>query len=143
MVNQADNNGWTPLHIAAENGRLAVAGHLLARGAEVSAGNKDGWRPLHLAAREGHAAAAKLLVARGADVAARTRSGATPLDLATRHRSREWEALAAFLGRATLAEGAQSKGARLLVVDVAADVISVEAGGVETLDLRVHAASRL
>jgi hypothetical protein len=46
----------------------------------------------------------------------RTKSGATPLDLATRHRSREWEALAAFLGRASLAEGAQPKGARLTAI---------------------------
>jgi ankyrin repeat protein len=102
--------------MAAEGGHAEAAELLVRARASVGGATNTAETPLHLAAREGHAAAAKLLVARGADVAARTRSGATPLDLATRHRSHEWEALAAFLGRASLAEGAQSKGARLLAI---------------------------
>ena len=115
-VDAQDHDGATPLHTAAEGGHAEAAELLVRARANVSSVTNTEETPLHVAAREGHVAAAKLLVARGADIQMRTKSGATPLDLATRHRSREWEALAAFLGRASLAEGAQPKGARLTAI---------------------------
>ena len=115
-VDAQDHDGATALHMAAEGGHAEAAELLVRARANVGSATNTEETPLHVAAREGHAAAAKLLVARGADVQIRTKSGATPLDLATRHRSHEWEALAAFLGRASLAEGAQPKGARLLAI---------------------------
>ena len=114
----APADGGEPIHAAAQGRSAETLALLLARGADVHARSSEqhGHTALHAAALHGRLAAVKLLVARGADVQIRTKSGTTPLDLATRHRSREWEALAAFLRRASLAEGAQPKGARLLAI---------------------------
>ena len=111
-----DHDGAAALHMAAEGGDASAAELLVRARANVGGITHTEETPLHVAAREGHAAAAKLLVARGANVQAHTKSGATPLEVATRHRSREWEELAAFLGRASLAEGRSAKGARLLAI---------------------------
>ncbi|XP_031516240.1 protein phosphatase 1 regulatory subunit 12C [Papio anubis] len=48
-VNQADNEGWTPLHVAASCGYLDIARYLLSHGANIAAVNSDGDLPLDLA----------------------------------------------------------------------------------------------
>ena len=54
-VNTADNDGWTPLHVAAaEVGRMDIAQFLVDRGADVHAADNDGWTPLHNVARYGN-----------------------------------------------------------------------------------------
>ncbi len=49
-VNARDNDGGTPLHMAAAEGHKDVAELLLANKAEVNAKDNDGRTPLHLAA---------------------------------------------------------------------------------------------
>jgi len=53
-VNSADDDGYTPLHWAAENGYLPFAKLLLSKGADPGAATRDGWTPLDLARTEGH-----------------------------------------------------------------------------------------
>ena len=53
--------GWTPLHVAANEGNIAVARVLLAHGAEVNAQDNWGGTPLRLAADKGHKEVADLL----------------------------------------------------------------------------------
>ena len=83
-VNVARGDGLTPLHLAAENGHLAVAEALVAAGAAIDAGTRIGrYTPLHVAARAGRGAVALRLLEAGADPNARTtNSGVTALHLA-------------------------------------------------------------
>jgi ankyrin repeat protein len=53
-VNSADDEGYTPLHWAAENGFVPFAKLLLSKGADPGAATRDGWTPLDLAKTEGH-----------------------------------------------------------------------------------------
>ncbi len=47
-------DGNTPLHRAAENGKLDVVKYFVENGADAKAANKDGKTPLHCAAENGH-----------------------------------------------------------------------------------------
>ncbi len=79
-----DDEGWTPLHWAAEsNEKPAVAALLLARGADIEARDDDGFTPLHVAAANNpEPAVAAILIDCGADIAARADKGSTPLHAA-------------------------------------------------------------
>ena len=62
-------DGFTPLHVAAEWGRIGVVRVLLAHGADVNALGQGRYRmvpPLHLAETEGRTEAADLLREAGA-----------------------------------------------------------------------------
>ncbi|XP_072012891.1 protein phosphatase 1 regulatory subunit 12C isoform X2 [Engystomops pustulosus] len=48
-VNQADNEGWTPLHVAASCGYMEIAEYLLKHSANIAAVNSDGDVPLDIA----------------------------------------------------------------------------------------------
>jgi hypothetical protein len=63
-VNQANNNGATPLFIASQNGHASVCDLLLGHGAEVNQANNDGATPLWIASQNGHASVCDLLLAR-------------------------------------------------------------------------------
>ena len=77
-----DENGKTPLHLAAGNGRLEVVRFLLDAGVSCEIQNPFGGPPLHVAASQNHPDVARLLIARGAKVDARRRQGnATPLHI--------------------------------------------------------------
>jgi len=75
---------YTPLHVAAEEGRVDVARVLIEHGAQINDGNvKGGYTPLHLAAMGGHVEVAKHLVERGANVnKKRPEDRSTPLHIA-------------------------------------------------------------
>ena len=81
-VNEADREGLTPLHIAAERNDAKVMTVLIGAGARVDAADPDGFTPLHLAAREGNREAVELLLSRGADLKIHNHDGQTPLHLA-------------------------------------------------------------
>ncbi len=81
-VNAAGDNGYTALHIAADEGHANVAEFLLANGADVNATSKNGYTPLHLAVLEGHRDVVEVLLAHGADVNPHDWEGKTPLRLA-------------------------------------------------------------
>jgi uncharacterized protein len=65
-VDTRDEDGYTPLHAAAENGCLAVLHFLLERGAEVNPCMASGETPLDLAIAAGHKETAEVLRRRGA-----------------------------------------------------------------------------
>ncbi len=72
-----------PLHSAAAGHHLAVAGALIAAGADVDARQEGGYTALHAAAQHGDRALIDLLTASGADLAMRTDEGKTAAELAT------------------------------------------------------------
>ncbi|MHC5062568.1 MAG: ankyrin repeat domain-containing protein [Planctomycetota bacterium] len=75
-VSQAQGDGMTALHWAAERGDLDMLQLLLGSGADVEAGTRIGaYRPLHLASRAGRGEAVLILLNAGADVAAASTVG--------------------------------------------------------------------
>jgi len=78
-VNKKDEQGQTPLHHAAHDGKKEVAVVLLERGAKVNAKDDEGRTPLHLASKNGHAPLVDLLLAKKAQVNSRDKNSRTPL----------------------------------------------------------------
>ena len=60
-----DNNGQTPVMVAAENGDVAIFKLLLDTGSEVEIESRGGWTPLQLAVFNGHERVEQLLVIHG------------------------------------------------------------------------------
>jgi ankyrin repeat protein len=58
------NDGWTPLHLASQEGHVKMAEILIQMGADVCSLTKNGWTPLHSASQEGHVKIAELLIQR-------------------------------------------------------------------------------
>jgi ankyrin repeat protein len=83
--------GWTPLHWAADRGRLETARLLLERGAEVDSREDRGTTPLFSAVWRGHLDLVEPLLEAGADVNACASDGETPLHRVpwSRHRGPE------------------------------------------------------
>ena len=81
-----NNSGRTPMHKAAELGRLEIAKLLVSAGANVNSvtDSKQKLTPLHLAAKSGKRGAEvlKLLLSKGANVNALSHKNQTALDLA-------------------------------------------------------------
>ena len=74
--------GWTPLHHAANGGRVGVCGVLVGAGAELDAATSLGRTALHYAAYYGHTRVCELLVGHGASVGAVDGDGRTASDYA-------------------------------------------------------------
>ncbi len=104
-VNEKDNEGMTPLHLAAMNGHHEVAVWLVTNGADMNSTNKNDATPLHCAAEEGRCEVAVFMISRGADINARDNDGSTPLHLACAK------------GRKEAAELLVSKGADIAAID--------------------------
>lgn len=79
-----DDEGLTPLHVAAVRGRVEALPALLAAKVDVNASDKVNRTPLHYAAQGGHKAVIEQLLARGATVDAKDQLGETPLHVAAR-----------------------------------------------------------
>jgi ankyrin repeat protein len=99
----AQNKGWTVLHVAASEGHEAVVQLLLEKGADINAQNQ-GWTALHVAASKGHEAVVQLLLEKGADINAQNKG---------------WTALywAAFKGHEAVVQLLLEKGADVEVKD--------------------------
>ncbi len=82
LVSSKDNNGGTPLHMAALGGHKDIVELLVANKADVNAKNNYGMTPLHVSAIFNHKDVAELLLANKADVNAKNGDGDTPLNLA-------------------------------------------------------------
>ncbi|MBU1248470.1 MAG: ankyrin repeat domain-containing protein [Proteobacteria bacterium] len=75
----SDRNGWTPLAVAAKNGRTDVAVYLLELGVHPDGAPSAAYSPLHWACAEDKEQTAALLVQRGANVNSLGPKGETPL----------------------------------------------------------------
>ncbi|KAM9734146.1 ankyrin repeat and protein kinase domain-containing protein 1 [Menidia menidia] len=81
-----DEDRWTPIHFAAQNGDERSVRLLLDKGAAADAREKDGWTPLHLACQNGHETVVRLLLSRLSEEAVAEREklrGRTALHLAS------------------------------------------------------------
>ena len=79
-VNQTDNSGFTPLHLAArQHYSPDMVGSLLERGSQVHAKNAEGQTALHEAASASEVSNAKTLIHYGASIYAKDSKGRTPL----------------------------------------------------------------
>jgi cytohesin len=81
-LNAKNEGGWTPLHLAALNGRVDIVATLLEHGADPNVQDKFSRTPLHLAALNGHIDVVRLLLEHGADPNAKDEGGWTPLHYA-------------------------------------------------------------
>lgn len=73
---------YSPLFVAAHQGRGLAVETLLEHGAGIAARNEHGWNAMHAAASQGHLDTVKLLVARGLSVADETALGDNALVVA-------------------------------------------------------------
>jgi hypothetical protein len=78
LLEEADQYGWQPLHLACLAGDFNIIGLLLAAGANVHATDRRGRTPLHLAAESATPDNSRLLLLFGASTRTRDHSGRRP-----------------------------------------------------------------
>jgi ankyrin repeat protein/tetratricopeptide (TPR) repeat protein len=66
FINARDENGSTPLHLAAAKGNKEILWMLINQGADINTRDIDGFTPMELAAQKGHTAVVQLLQGMGA-----------------------------------------------------------------------------
>lgn len=97
MINMADTNSFTPLHLAVIGDRADVTTALLKHGANINARTTNGRSPLMYAAGGGRKAEVEILLANGADASLKDEAGKTALDFA---REGHWTEVVAMLQNA-------------------------------------------
>ena len=85
----ADERGWTPAYVAAQNGHTAVLKALIGAGCDVNASREDGAAPALIAAEKGHGETLEALVAAGCDVDHANGEGWTPALFAAQENQTE------------------------------------------------------
>ncbi len=85
-INQPEDDGLTPLHLAAEHCHTNVVVLLLDRGADINITERDNATPLHLAAQEGCTDVVLILINRGAKLNLQDNQKRTPLK-----RAEQWQ----------------------------------------------------
>ncbi|MFP3026050.1 MAG: ankyrin repeat domain-containing protein, partial [Wolbachia sp.] len=80
-VDEADKNGWTPLHYAAKFDQLEVAKFLIEKGANINAADTStiGEKPIHVAAENNSKNIIEFLISKGVSVNDTDKDGRTPL----------------------------------------------------------------
>jgi len=89
MLSERDDNGKTPLEMAAILGRMDILKELLARGAECNQQTKSGYTALHHAACWGKIECLKALVDKGANLQLRTQNGERAREAGERYNQAE------------------------------------------------------
>ena len=84
-IDTTNDDGWTPLHIAARYNNAEVADKLIAANANVNATDDDGKTPLHIAAEYNSTEVTDKLIAANVHVNATDKNGQTPLHNAARY----------------------------------------------------------
>jgi cytohesin len=141
LANAKDEDGETPLHIAAQMGDVELVELLLENTKDVNTPDESGATPLHLAAGSGQKEVAELLLAKKADVNARDNGDQTPLHFAVAPDPSQ------FFSDPTLgtAGGAVDISSRLevvkLLLDNKADVNARDGGGKTPLHIAVASGS--
>lgn len=82
-VSLKNENGNTPLHIAALNGQVDVVKFLVGKEANINEPNKLGITPLYQAVKNGYSIIAELLIINGAQLNTQNAKGSTLLHIAT------------------------------------------------------------
>ncbi len=82
-INQHNDEGFAPLHIASNNKDKAIVKMLIKHGAHVNEVANDERTALHIAAQNGDADITKLLIKAQADVSYEDDNGEIPLDIAS------------------------------------------------------------
>ena len=85
-TNTQDNEGRTPLHLAALKGDIGTVKVLISAGADIHALNEEGATPLHLAAKGGHSEVVRILIEAGADATANVSDNSGNTDAMRRSR---------------------------------------------------------
>ncbi|PKO36845.1 MAG: ankyrin repeat domain-containing protein [Betaproteobacteria bacterium HGW-Betaproteobacteria-6] len=84
-----NDQGSTPLHLAATNPDITAMQALIAAGAKVMARDNDGATPLHMAAYSSRAQNVQILLEAGADPFAKTDNGRDPGSMARKVKADE------------------------------------------------------
>ena len=93
-VDRAENDGWTPLLMAAQEGHSEVVAALVAARADVDRAKNNGATPLCIAAQNGHSQVVSTLLSGNAEKGIKTKWG-TAEDVARRKGHAEIVALLA------------------------------------------------
>lgn len=89
LLNAKNEDGLTPLNLAAEKGQLEVTKLLLKKGADPLIGDNENSVPIHLAAISGSIPIADLLLNNGVDIDTKDDNGLTALHFALSRRQAE------------------------------------------------------
>ena len=81
-INPRDNDGSTPLHMAAEKGYSKVCKLIIEDLEDINPGDNHGFTPLHLAAKNGNLNVCEIILKRLQDKNPPTPNGVTPLHMA-------------------------------------------------------------
>ena len=97
-VNKLNDDGESPLILAARRSNLMIAELLLAAGAKPDCADADGVLPLHIAAGRGDLFVGKALLKAGAGIDAKASDGQTPLIAAARNGKNDFTAMLLEMG---------------------------------------------
>ncbi len=88
-INEPDNDGQTPMHVAASSEAVDCLLLLLDKGVNTESRNRYGETPLHVSCKFGNIKYTQVLVGRGGDIRALDGKGHTPLQAAILNNQRE------------------------------------------------------
>ena len=78
LINQCNSDGWTPLHVAANEGHVDLIELFVEYGSKLDARSRNFRTPLHIAAIRGNLGVIQAMLMQGADINAKDLDGNTP-----------------------------------------------------------------